>query len=149
MRVQVEELEEQKKLQKVNIDSLSGELRKVKKNLRVLQSKKRRTNAAKRNLLIYYALNKNRRQEIESRSEASSCDSEQSLIQDYQQMKEKVKDLYQTIRNQRHQIHELNQQIEDLKDQEYEHQTLQQEFQRFDRYVRGITKKNKKLKEKW
>ena len=149
MKDQVQELERDKKSQKEKIDSLSGDLKKVKKILRVVQSKETKRNAAKRNILLYYTLNKHRDQEIPTKSDASSCDSDQSLTEDHQKMKEKLRNLNRTIRNQRQQIHELNQQIFNHQNREDDHQTLRDEFDRLDRYLKRMTKKNSKVKEFW
>ena len=150
MRDQVEELERENRSQKVKIGLLSGQLRKVKKILEVLQSKKTRTNKVKRNLLVYHALNKHRDQEIQTKSDASSFDSDQSTTHhNHHEIKEKLRNLNRTIRNQRQQIHELNQQIFNHQVREDDHQTLREDFDRLNRHLNRMTKKNSKLKETW
>ena len=147
MKNQVQELEREKRSQKVKIGSLSDELKKLNKILRVVESKKKKRNAAKRNLLIHQVLNKNRHQEIDTKSDASSCDSDQSTTHhNHHEIKEKVTNLNRTIRNQRQQIHELNQQIFNHQNREDDHQTLREEFDRLDRNVKRMTKNNGKVK---
>ena len=128
---------------------LEEDLKKIKNQLTTLKFKKTRRNAVNRNLLIYQVLKNYRQKEIETKSDASSCDSDQSKIQNHLQIKEKVTNLNRTIRNQRDLIHELNQQIFIHQNREDDHQTLREMFDRLDRYLKRMTKKNRKVKEKW
>ena len=150
MRDQVQELEREKKSQKVKIYSLSFQLGKVRKNLRVFQSKKTRSKATKRNLLLYHTLNKYKHQEIQMKSDASSFISDQSSIEENLRLPINVKKKKRTIRNQLDEIQYLQSQTNQFEIRKKDnYQNLKKDIDILDRYKKRITKKNEKVKETW
>ena len=111
--------------------------------------KKTPTNAAKRHLLVYQVLSKNRDPKIETRSNTSSTHSDESLSQDNLGTKKRVEELKKRIRQRQVQIENLHREIDNFHDQEDKQQTLRKEFNQLDRYHKRMIKNNNKVKGFW
>ena len=132
------------KSQKANNSELKQKLNQLKNEVITLKFKKIQSERAKRHLLLYQSLSKNR--EVKAKSDTSSTDLEESLSKNNPHLPARVEKLKQKVRNQLDQIHALRLETNRLENREKDHQTLREEFDRLDRYVRRMTKNNGKVK---
>ena len=139
------ELSKNLKSQQTINAKLEQDLNQLKNQLTTLKSKKTRSNPAKGLLLIYQALNKNRK----IKSDVSSRDSDQFPSHGNPDTQSRLEEVEKRISQRENQIKNLHRQIEHLQDREDEYQTLSEEFDRLDRYHRRINMKNSKVKEIW
>lgn len=140
------ELQGQCKSRKKQIAALSTVVETTRKRLKRLQSRKTRSDVAKKNLLVHLALLKNREKKppIKNPSEASEEDAEEEG-----RWREKCEGLRRRLRDQGKQIEDLYRQINFLKENEEEHLQLSEDYRKLDRFVKLMTENNQKVKTFW
>ena len=134
-----------KKQETINAQLKEG-LQQVKNQLTTIRSKTRK-DAAQTNFLIYHALNKHRRQKINTKIQTQNTNLDDSLIQGHPHLPTKVKELKRTVSNQLDQIHALRLETNRLRNMEQDHWKLREDFDRLDGYLKWMTKNNKMVKE--
>ena len=126
---------------------LQQDLNQLKNELISLKSKKIQSNPAKRHLLIYQVIKKNR--DVKGKSNASNNDSDKFSILDNSYTQGRVEELKKRIRQRQAQIENLHREIDDLQNREDHHQILREEFGRLDGYVKRMTRSNTDIQNFW